>query len=227
MVRADVEIGGTDQTFNLTKGRDVQRAWGQIPQDYLTTVLLAGLDGEKMSTSLGNCIWINDPSEVKFRLMMRIADHLVPIYLECATRIPMAEVSRIEEDLRLGNSDPVAIKKKLAYEIVRIYDGEDEAAAAQEYFEKVIQKMEVPETVLTVEVDSDRLTVKELLDLMMQRNLGKSKSALRRLIEQRGVYINGVPLDPDTQELTLADGKIDVRIGKRGIGIMQVIKRKN
>lgn len=226
MVQADVEIGGSDQTFNLTKGRDVQRAFDQLAQDYLTTQLLAGIDGEKMSTSLGNCIWITDSPEVKFRQLMRLSDHLISVYLECATRIPMERVHQIDGVLEGGTGDPVALKKELAHEIVRIYDGVEAADTAQKYFEQVVQRIEIPKSIPTIEIDSDQILIKDLYDLMMQRNLGKSKSALKRLTEQGGVYVNGEPLLTSSEELDLTKGEVTIRVGKRGLGMIRILGKK-
>lgn len=226
MIKADVELGGTDQTFNLSKGRDVQRAFGLPPQDYITTQLLIGLDGEKMSTSLGNCIWINDSPEVKYTQIMKLADPLIPTYMECATRLPMELVRRTAKGLGEGTLNPMEAKKVLAREIVRIYDGEEEAKEAEEFFEKTVQKMETPNSVLKKYLDPGEIDIKVLADLLVETNLAKSKAEVKRLIDQGGFYINGEALDPQATSVMLAkEASLTLRLGKRSLNILEIRAR--
>lgn len=226
MIKADVELGGTDQTFNLSKGRDVQRAFGLPPQDYITTQLLIGLDGEKMSTSLGNCIWINDSPEVKYTQIMKLADPLIPTYMECATRLPMELVHKTAKGIKEGTINAMEAKKVLAREIVRMYDGEEMAKEAEEFFEKTVQKMEIPISTLKRYVEPGEIDIKLLADLLVETNLAKSKAEVRRLIEQGGFYINGVPMDPQATSVKLEKNKsIIVRLGKRSLSILEVVAK--
>lgn len=223
MIRADVELGGTDQTYNLTKGRDVQKAFGMLPQDYLTTQLLIGLDGEKMSTSRGNCIWINDNPEIKYVQLMKIADSLIPTYMECATRLPMDFVRRSTRELEEGKADIVALKKILAYEIVRLYDGEAAADEAARFFERIVQKMEVPRSILKRRLDPGEISIKTLVALLVEANLAKSKADVKRLIEQNGFYIDGIAIDPKAENITLEENSnFVIRLGKRSLSMLQI-----
>lgn len=223
MVNADVELGGTDQTYNLTKGRDVQEAYGMPPQDYITTQLLIGPDGEKMSTSIGNAIWINDTPEIKYVQLMKIADPLIPTYLECATRLPMDFVEKSIKELHDGTADIVALKKTLAREVVRMYDGEEAADKAAEYFQSTVQKMEAPESVLKSKLKPGNIDIRTLINLLVEKNLAKSKSDVRRLIEQNGFYVDGVAIDPKTEQISLEDnGSFVIRLGKRSLNMLQV-----
>lgn len=227
MIKADVELGGTDQTYNLTKGRDVQKAFGLPPQDYLTTQLLIGPDGEKMSTSKGNCIWINDKPEVKYVQLMKIADSLIPTYLECATRLPMDFVKKATKDLDDGNIDVLELKKKLAYEIVKLYDGETAADNSAKFFEQTVQEMKVSDSVLRRRLEPGDISVSTLVGLLVETNLAKSKSEVRRLIEQKGFYINGVAIDPNTENIKLEEnGNFVIRLGKRSLKMLKIISEK-
>jgi len=227
MIKADVELGGTDQTYNLTKGRDVQKAFGMSPQDYITTQLLIGLDGEKMSTSKGNCIWINDKPEIKYVQLMKIADSLIPTYMECATRLPMEFVRKATKELEGRTADVVALKKELAHEIVKLYDGEAAADEAARFFEKTVQKMEAPRSILKRHLEPGEISIKTLVGLLVETNLAKSKADVKRLIEQDGFYINGVAIDPKTENVKLdKNSHFVVRLGKRSLKMLEITSEK-
>jgi tyrosyl-tRNA synthetase len=227
MIKADVELGGTDQTYNLTKGRDVQKAFGMPPQDYITTQLLIGPDGEKMSTSKGNCIWINDKPEIKYVQLMKIADPLIPTYMECATRLPMDFVRKATKELEEGKADVMALKKVLAHEVVRLYDGEAAADNAADFFEKTVQKMEVPRSVLKRHLDPGEISIKTLIGLLVETNLAKSKADVKRLIEQNGLYIDGVAIDPKTENIRLNENShFVIRLGKRSLKMLEITTQK-
>lgn len=215
-VQADVEIGGTDQLFNLLAGRKIQEQFGQEPQDIITLQLLAGTDGRKMSTSWGNVILINDPPEQKFGKVMRIADQLIPVYMECASVIPLARVREVARHLEQEEGNPMNFKKELAYEIVRFYDGEVAARKAQEHFEKVVQEKEIPEVIPTLQV-SDKLSASDLISLLVKTNIVKSKSEAKRLIEQGAISIGGSKLENLDREIIIPAGPsgLAVKVGKR------------
>jgi tyrosyl-tRNA synthetase len=160
-IKADVEIGGTDQLFNLLAGRKLQKHFKQPEQDILTLQLLAGTDGRKMSTSWGNVILVNDTPEDKYGKVMRIADQLIPVYMESATNIPMVRVEEVKDALENEESSPMDYKKELAYAVVELYDGKEAASDAQEHFEKTVQGGETPENVPSVEVVAGALELKE------------------------------------------------------------------
>jgi tyrosyl-tRNA synthetase len=217
-IQADVEIGGTDQLFNLLAGRKIQEHFGQQPQDIMTLQLLAGTDGRKMSTSWSNVILVNESPEEKYGKVMRIADPLIPVYLENATLIPMRRVHEIKIALEEGEGNPMDYKKELAYEIVKFYDGEEAARQAQSHFERVVQKQEPPKEMATIRV-SPKLSVTELFDVLKRANLVKSKSDARRLMDQGAIHIGNSELRVDNLETLIGIPQdpegIMVRVGKR------------
>src|SRR6185436_5875750 len=146
-LRADIELGGTDQTFNLLVGRDLQRGNGQAPQIALTVPILEGLDGvQKMSKSLGNCVGINEPPADMYGKLMSVSDALMFRYFELATRVPDAELAL------LRTLHPMAAKKRLARTVTAMYHGEAGATAAEAHFARVVQGREVPEKVEEIRI---------------------------------------------------------------------------
>lgn len=213
-VEADVEIGGTDQLFNLNAGRKIQERFGQQPQDIVTLMLLAGTDGRKMSTTWGNVILINDPPEEKYGKLMSIPDYLIPVYAECATRMPMERVREIEELLKDGEGNPMDYKKEVAFALVEQYDGKNEALRAQENFEQTVQRKEPPEIIPVVTVLEGEIKVDRLIEELVRSNIVRSKSEARRLIEQGGVRIRGETVSLDQTIKVPEEGAV-VRVGKR------------
>ncbi len=184
-VKADVELGGTDQRFNLLTGRKIQPLYKQEPQDILMTEIIEGLDGRKMSSSWGNTVNILDKAEDMYGKIMSLKDELVPKYFELTTRVVLDEIEKILL------SHPKEAKMRLAYEIVSMYHGEESAKKAQEDFEKKFSKNEVPEDILTVSASQDE----KLVDILLKHNLVSSKTEFNRLekanaIEEKenGVY---------------------------------------
>ena len=216
MIKADVEIGGTDQLFNLLAGRRVQKYYDQEPQDIMTLQLLAGTDGRKMSTSWGNVILVKDPPGEKFGKIMRIADSLIPTYLECATEMPMDKVKKIEIALERGGSNPIEYKKELAYEIVKFYDGEKPAIEAKNYFEHTVQDKEIPEIIPLAISISDRISVKDIISHLVISNIVKSKSEAKRLLSDGAISIDGNKLsDNDSVIISIPKDGIIIKAGKR------------
>jgi tyrosyl-tRNA synthetase len=202
-VEADVEMGGTDQTFNLLVGRDIQRAHGQEPQVVFTMPLLPGTDGEKkMSKSLGNQVGLTDPPEEQFGKVMSIPDHLMATWFRLCTDLELRELRRIEQALTDGSQHPGEMKRDLAGQIVRLYHGEEAARAAEERFDRVHREHEIPEEVPEVQIPADALrdgTV-WLPRLLVATGLAASNGDARRLVEQGGVRLDGeVISDPDTE----------------------------
>lgn len=217
-IQADVEIGGTDQLFNLLAGRKIQEHFGQKSQDIMTLQLLAGTDGRKMSTSWGNVILITEPPEEKYGKVMRIADHLIPVYLESATIVPLQRVQEVKDMLEEGGVNPMDYKKELAYEIVKFYDGEESAQRAQAYFEKIVQNKESPVKITTLNV-SPTISVLELFDVLKRANLVRSKTDAKRLMDQGGIKIKDEEFRVDDLKSNIEipstqDGVI-VKVGKR------------
>jgi tyrosyl-tRNA synthetase len=198
-VEADVELGGTDQLYNLLTGRDVMEAYGLEPQVALTTPLLLGADGEKMSKSRGNTIGLTDPPEEQFGRTMRISDELLPPYYRLVMEADPAEIG----------PDPMEAKLRLARWIVTRSHGEEAATVAEEHFTRVVRRHEAPEEMPEVAVAG----VVHLPELLRER-FGQSSSHWRRVIGQGGVKLRGEPvreLDIDTEGL---DGAV-VQAGKR------------
>lgn len=203
-VEADVEIGGTDQLFNILAGRTLQKAGGQEPQNVVTFKLLEGTDGRKMSTSWGNVILIEDKPNGMFGKVMSIRDELIEKYFEICTDADMDEVRKMI-------SNPRDAKIKLASEIVKIYHGEKEAKKAKEYFEKVFSKKEMPDEIKEVEMEDG----KNIIDFLIKAGLAKSKGDARRKIEQGGVKIDGETVKDCSLIIgNNFDGKI-LKVGKR------------
>jgi tyrosyl-tRNA synthetase len=190
-VEADVELGGTDQLFNLLLGRHYQREFGQLPQICATVPLLVGLDGrKKMSKSLGNYIGVAEPPQVQFGKVMRIADELIPVYARLAAFRPVAECDRLTAALRDGLADPMEEKKKLAQEIVARYHGAEAGRKAREYFERTIQRKEIPEDALR----EYRSCSASVASIVAGAGLAASKREAERLIAQKAVKIDGAPV---------------------------------
>jgi tyrosyl-tRNA synthetase len=199
-IEADVELGGTDQTFNLLMGRDVQRAHGQEPQIVLTVPLLEGTDGvRKMSKSLDNWIALTDPPEEMFGKLMRVPDELVVKYLALCTDLPPEEVGAVEAGLADGSRHPAEEKRGMAREIVALYHGPEAATAAEEDFNRKHRDHELPPEVPAVEVrraeilaqDEQGATFLQVPALLVSLGLAATRSEARRLLDQGGVRRDG------------------------------------
>ncbi|MDI6874185.1 tyrosine--tRNA ligase [Candidatus Solincola sp.] len=193
-LRADVEIGGTDQIFNLLAGRELQRALGQEPQSVLTLPILVGLDGEKkMSKSLGNHVGLTDPPEEMFGKLMSLDDRLMPDYFRLTTALEPAELESLLRDLESGALHPARAKRRLAREVVRLYWGEEAAAAAERAFDRVFVNRELPEEIPEVSLKEEELREGRiwLPRLLVLAGLAASTSEGRRLIAQGGVKLDG------------------------------------
>ncbi len=212
-VKADVEIGGTDQIFNLLKGRQVQPQFKQTEQDVLTVPLLEGLDGvRKMSKSLGNYIGLEDEPGDMFGKVMSLPDTLVEKYFMLCTNLNGVEIKELTKEL-----GPRDLKARLGFEIVKLYHGEKAAREAQENFDKMFSKKEAPEDAPPLLVSPEMLTTGTVATLVNSSGVVKSNSEARRLIEQGAVEIGGkVIKDPNLQseKLGLKDGD-PVKIGKK------------
>lgn len=200
-VRADVELGGTDQLFNLLVGRDVQRAYGQAPQVALTVPLLEGTDGtEKMSKSLGNTIGLTEPAEDMFTKAMRVTDPLLAKYATLCTDLDVAALER-----ELG-SDPVAAHRTFARALVTLYHGADAVAAAERRYDEVARGG-IPSELREVEIGPDLAPEGriEAAALALQVGFAASKGAARRLIDNRGLRVDGEALVERTALLDLRE----------------------
>lgn len=195
VIKADVELGGNDQLFNLLAGRELMEKRGLEPQVCLTLPLLEGLDGvRKMSKSYGNYVGLTDEPADMFGKIMSIPDELMPKYYRLATALPVAEVDEIEAGLAAGKLDPNQSKRRLAREIIKIYHDEQAAADAEEQFDRVFKAHGVPEDIevfdIALEDDPEKGGVylpKLLADLKLVASGGEG----RRMIDQGGVKVNG------------------------------------
>lgn len=208
-IKSDVELGGTDQRFNLLAGRTLQKAVGQEAQDILMLPLLEGTDGRKMSSSWGNVINLTDEPNDMFGKVMSVNDNLIVKYFNLATRVPLKEVTALEKELKNG-ANPRHIKKRLAEEIVTLYHGKKQAIAASNEFDRVFTQKEKPSDIPEMKVKSQNI-----IDLLVETKLAPSKSEARRLVQQGGVKLND-------QIITEWDATLDIESGQ----ILQAGKRK-
>ena len=213
-MEADVELGGTDQKFNLLMGRELQREWGQSPQCVLTMPLLEGLDGvNKMSKSLGNYIGINEAADEIFGKVMSISDDLMLRYYELLSDMSLAEIEVMKGELKAHILHPMAAKKRLGREIVSRFHGAGAGEIAEENFVKRFKENEIPEDMPQVTFTmTDGVIL--LARAMTEAGLTKSNGEGRRAIEQGGVKLDGEKVSDTNLELT-ATGEYIVQIGKR------------
>jgi len=202
-IKADVEIGGSDQHFNFSLTREIMREMGMEPQVFITLPLLEGTDGKlKMSKSYGNSINFLDEPEDMFGKVMSIPDELVLKYYKL---ILLKEEKEIEEFVKFN---PMEAKENLAYEITRIFHGEKEAKKAREYFDRTFRKKEIPE-----DIPEYRTEKKRIFEIIFESKMVKSKSEARRLIRQGGIDINGKNIKDEN--FIPERGEYKVKIGKR------------
>ncbi len=211
-IAADVELGGTDQTFNLLMGRTIQKAAGQPPQVCMTLPILEGLDGvEKMSKSLDNYVGICEPASDMYGKVLSIPDKLTYRYFELASD---EDTHRLPELAEFCRTHPRDAKHRLAFSITRLYHGTPVARAAQEHFERTIIRKLVPDDVASFRPESDGRI--GLLNLLTQAGLTPSNGAARRLVEQGAVSIDGIRVTDSRREVDLAnEAPFVVKVGRR------------
>lgn len=197
-LHADIEIGGTDQTFNLLVGRELQRDYGQEPQDVMCFPLLVGLDGkEKMSKSLGNYIGVDEPAEVMYEKAMRIPDDVLMNYFKLTTDLNLDDIEKIMKE------DVVEAHKVYAREIIKMYHGEEFISLAEKRYSTVANGG-IPENIEEIEIDKSLVENGILLtDLLVLTKIVPSKSEGRRMIEQNGISINGSKENDVTKQITI------------------------
>lgn len=216
MVKADVEVGGADQLFNLLAGREIQKHYGQEQQDIMTTPMLLGTDGRKMSTSWGNVINISDSADEQFGKLMAMHDKLIPDYFRMATRLSEKEITVYENKLK-QRANPRDVKFALSREVVTLYHGKAAAEKAAEKWEKLFSKKEMNADELPeFKIKTKKLSV---LDLVLSpqttaRPSLKSKIEAQRLIGQGAVQVNG-EIKKDMREIIELKGGEVLKIGKR------------
>ncbi len=210
MLKADVQVGGTDQLFNIvTAARKLMAALGEKPNIGIIMGILPGTDGQvKMSKSLGNHIPLNTDAKDMFGKVMSVPDKAMGDYMRLTTRWTASQIAAKEKAIADGSLHPRDAKTELAYEITEIFYGADEARAAQENFARVFQKGDVPENLVSHKVKAKQT----VLDVLLDADLAKSKSEGRRLIEQGGVRLDGAMLN-DANQIFPGEGVLQV--GKR------------
>jgi tyrosyl-tRNA synthetase len=213
-MKADVELGGTDQLFNLLMGRDLQRSRGQEPQVVLTMPLLEGLDGvNKMSKSLGNYIGISEAPDSIFGKIMSISDDLMFRYYELLSDLGMAEILALKEKIATGQIHPKAAKVQLAKEMVARFHNQGAAEDAERNFEQVFARHEVPDEIEEVRVAAAEAEI-WVPKLLLDAGLVKSTSDGRRMMQQQAVSIEGKKVE-DVNAVIPATGTVLLKVGKR------------
>jgi tyrosyl-tRNA synthetase len=219
-IRSDIEMGGTDQKFNLLMGREIQEAYGQSPQVVMMYPILEGTDGvQKMSKSLNNYIGLTDAPEDMYGKVMSIPDTLLANYYRLASGLPLAEVTDVLAGLEAGTTHPRDAKMRLARAIVGRYHGADAGAAAEEAFVRQFQQRQLPEDIPDCPVPEAAMPAAALLAAM---GLASSSSEARRLIQQGGMKLHRTS-DPETvkafdQLIELGSDGVIVQVGKRRFG---------
>lgn len=211
-VRADVELGGSDQLFNLLLGRHYQREYGQAPQICATVPLLVGLDGKKkMSKSLDNYVGIDEPAAEQFGKLMKIGDELIPVYARLAAFRSQAVCDELASALTAGRVNPMDEKKNVAQDIVSRYHGVRAAAEARAHFEATVQRKELPQGDLP-EVSATGCV--RLGEVLVRAGLAESRRAAERLISGKGVRVDGIVVD-DPKAPWSASAPAVVSVGSR------------
>ncbi len=211
VLKADLELGGTDQTFNLLAGRPIQKAYGQEPQHVLTVPLLIGTDGkDKMGKSLNNYIGVNEKPKDMYGKTMSITDELIIPYFELATDVSLEEIEEIKKSLADGEN-PKNLKMRLAREIVTLYHDKDAAIQAEKDFQEVFKNKGIPDDIKLVELPEKSYSI---INLLADNGLASSNSEARRLIEGGGAKINGQKVETIDAEIDISKETL-IQAGKR------------
>jgi len=210
-MNVDLEIGATDQTFNMLVGRKLQKIFNKKEKFILATPMLVGLDGRKMSKTYGNVVNITDPPNEMYGKLMSLRDDLIIQYFQLCTELPSSEIKKIKEKLRFKKINPRDLKKRLAREIVGIYYNKGEASKAEKEFDRVFRNRELPIKIPEIKIKEKKL---DILSLMLKIKLVSSKSEAKRLILQRGVKINSELLEDWKKVIKIKKGQV-FQVGKR------------
>jgi len=224
-LNSDVELGGTDQKFNLLMGRHLQKEFGQPGQVALMMPLLEGLDGvQKMSKSLGNYIGIHEEPNEIYGKAMSIPDELMLRYYELATDIGNEELEQLAEGLRGGTVHPRDAKMRLARTLVRMYHGEEAARAAEEHFRRVFQERELPDEIPVADLSRTELEGGRirLVRLLVALGLASSNGEARRSIAQGAVRVNGGKIEDANAEVSVGEGDV-VQVGRRKFARIRLV----
>ncbi|PIQ86474.1 MAG: tyrosine--tRNA ligase [Candidatus Omnitrophica bacterium CG11_big_fil_rev_8_21_14_0_20_45_26] len=222
-LQSDVELGGTDQKFNLLVGRELQRDYGQEPQVVMTMPIIEGLDGkQKMSKSLGNHIALQDAPDQMFGKVMSISDQLIVRYLRYLTSVKEGELAQIEQDLKNAAVNPRDVKARLAKTIVSSYYDDVAAQKSSEQFDRVFKKKELPDEIPNRAIPKSKLENGEIAitSLLVEAGLASSKGEARRLVEQGGVKVDQKKIEAANAFISLKQPVI-VQCGKRKFARVQ------
>lgn len=207
----DLEIGGTDQLFNMLIGRELLQKMRGKEKFIITLPMILGIDGKPMSKTSGNCVWLADSANQMFGKIMSIPDNLIISYFELLTNLPPELIQRHKRALQLKRVNPAVLKKELAFEIVKMYHSGKEAKKAEEEFNRIFKEKKLPSKIPKIRIKEKSL---DILDLLLKTKLASSKAEAKRLILQRGVKING-KIQKNWQEIIqIKKGQV-VQVGKR------------
>lgn len=215
-IEADVELGATEQKFNLIMGRHLQREYGQEPQVSLTTPILVGTDGvQKMSKSLNNYIGITEPPSEMYGKVMSIPDTAVEEYLNLASGLPESEIRNMIAGLTDGTLHPRDIKMTLAREVVARYHNRETTLLAEEEFRRVFQQRELPSQIPLLTLDHDKWSPDaEIVPLLVASGMANTNSEARRLIRQGGIRLNGIKVEDTDRKVNLREEAL-LQAGRR------------
>ena len=202
----DIQLGGTDQTFNMQAGRILQKDLRNKESFIIANGFLAGTDGRKMSKSWGNAIWLDDEPKEMYGKVMSLKDNLIINYFTLATSVSLEEISTIESKLK-ADENPMTFKKQLALQLVTELHSKELAEEAQTFFESTVQNKEIPDEIEELQIEKDT----SILEALKLANLGVSNADIKRTLEQNGVEVDGVKVSDPQAVVT---GKI-LKFGKR------------
>ena len=211
-LNTDIQLGGTDQTFNMQAGRTLLKRWKNKESFIIANPFLEGTDGRKMSKSWGNAIWLDDTPTDMYAKVMAIKDDLIIQYFTLGTSLSLEAIDQMDKDLKAGQH-PMHIKQLLAIQIVTELSGKEEATRAQEHFQKTVQQKQLPNQVEEVILDASELP---LMDLLVKTGLATSNAEAKRLVEQGGVEIDNERMTDSKSEIIIKE-PIIVKVGKRKI----------
>jgi len=209
----DLEIGGTDQTFNMLIGRELQQKMNHREKFVLTGKMIMGTDGKKMSKTSNNCVWLTDTPNDMFGKLMKVQDQLIPEYFEFFTDKPMVEINQLKQGLKSDQANPMQTKKQLALNITSQFHGQKKANLAQKHFEAVFQNRGLPTKMPTLAISQFPKSI-NIVDLLEKTKLAPSRSQVKRLVEQGGVKLNQQKITQISAKITLKPNDI-LQVGKR------------
>jgi tyrosyl-tRNA synthetase len=208
----DIQLGGTDQTFNMQAGRTLIKDLKGKDSYIVANGFLPGTDGRKMSKTWGNAIWLEDSPEEVFGKVMSVSDEMIVTYYTMGTNVPQAVIDEAKKRLENGEN-PMNLKRELGRIIVKELCGKEEVAAAEEFFQKTVVEKKVDENAPEVKWEKETVNTEDLMKMIVEQRMAASNGEAKRLIEQGGVYLNEVRVEKGAVDLSVGDGVL--RVGKR------------